>query len=212
MSRLGKGERKSPKLGVSMVFIALFALDLDLSRAGRGPPGWERRRRDRAPPGGAERGTQAAPGEGGPRTKGRSRPKAEPERSTRPERPGRCLPGPRREQRAKAGRGAEALRPGPQERATARRPGGGTPAQSGRARAGRDGPPVAGPKRPGGRRPTPKGRTESRATHLSARSGAQLLCAERRRTADTSGGRRPPRANAAQCRLRHWVCPFALPT
>lgn len=65
MSRLGKGERKSPKLGVSMVFIALFALDLDLSRAGRGPPSWERRRRDRAPPGGAERGTQAAPGEGG---------------------------------------------------------------------------------------------------------------------------------------------------
>lgn len=153
MSRLGKGERKSPKLGVSMVFIALFALDLDLSRAGRGPPRWERRRRDRAPPGGAERGTQAA-----------------------------------------------------------RRPGGGTPAQSGRARAGRDGPPGAGPKRPGGRRPTPKGRTESRATHLSARSGAQLLCAERRRTADASGGRSPPRANAAQCRLRHWVCPFALPT
>lgn len=153
MSRLGKGERKSPKLGVSMVFIALFALDLDLSRAGRGPPGWERRRRDRAPPGGAERGTQAAPADRG---------------AAPPRRAGARAPD-----------------------ATARQ----WRAQSGRAAEGR-----------------PRRGAQNRAQPMSARSGAQLLCAERRRTADTSGGRRPPRANAAQCRLRHWVCPFALPT
>lgn len=198
MSRLGKERQKVPILA-SQWFIYAFFFDLDLSRAGRETARRERRRRDRAPPGGAERGGRAHPRRGGPRPEGRSRPQAEPERSTRPERPGRRLPGPRREQRAKAGRGPQAIRPGPKERATTRRTGGGTPARSGRARAANDGPPVAGPKRAGGRRPTPKGRTETRATHLSARSGAQLLCAERRRNGGRERGPKAPRGNAAQC-------------
>lgn len=146
-----------------MVFYSAdLVLDLCPCRAGRRPPrGAPKARPCPARRSGARRAS--CPSGGGPRPEGWSRLEAEPERSTGPERPARWLGGPWREQRERAGRGPQAIRPGPEESATARRLGGASPARNGRARAGRDCLPVAGTKRPDGRRP-------SRRAHRIARN------------------------------------------
>lgn len=175
MSRLGKGEGINSRILASQWF---FIAQISLQMPFKGPtgpvkgpvpltwpltlpfPGGAGNRPQGAPqarprprPGERSAAPGPDPGEGGPSQRAgadrRPNPSGPRDRSGPPV----GLAGRGGSRGARAGRWPQAIRLGPEERATARRMGGAFPARSGRARAGRDGPPAAGPKRTDGRRP-----------------------------------------------------------